>query len=948
LPAVPVAIGKVANWVAEEALRTIGESLSALIRLGEWKLFEALTGRHFIAQILDLFAKAEQDENAGLSAKGILDIFWYMVEWTVALSVIIEPELVDELLLEMIQEGFTNAIQTSVGGAFQTMLNVYRGASPPPTDYARDIAQEVESVDAKTLSLIWAMTGFNYPTLTFDILRGLHLQLDEKARDTYNQILDIIREWNDYTLTFHRLLLAEARARFSRTVEFVEDAIERAYSVTERIVNQHLARVNEFLDSLEGLRRQYDAGMIDEETLAIESRVIHLEALGSKEAYDSYISEIETFISKAREEVDSYVNQVLSELPLIYEEIAAQLTKPINAGVNAFNAWLEVMLDKVTEALAGVRAYRNIREPTRLSTEFIYVPPTPEYSFYAEEMVINGTVNVAVTSTEFYGEELLISGTVTAVNVSDRYRAYEGVINGNVTISVTGTWSYYGEETVLNGAVTADVTEVPPSGLDPYDPLWLPEEGWTSVYHFDKPEEVNEAFNEVDAEATVAASILKVKGVESGPSAVIRSINTAPKKIALTIRGRYKYLPEQKDCVWFEATIGHTWHRIRIYYGANTNFYVVDDVTGEAHEIGPFDDWYVAVFDLDAGRVKVYDKNKDLIVDMAMGNGYSEDYKYHYEIGIYAHYSGAYPLTDVWAYTDWIALLEPVYERTFSGGEKLIEGDVNVEVTAPVYTFEGYESVISGSVTAEVTPVTQSFYGEESVITGSVTVEVTWASFEGYENVITGSVTVEVTAAPTNASGLDPNDPTWAPTGGWDKIWEFRTEDELNDFANKEIKNASVENDRIVFSPPSGDYGIAEREVLNTVLKKAAVCLKVSVSSAQCMYEISYVSMDDGSYEWNVGLNVAYQDVTKLILYDEGYEENSATFDNPNDWLVVVWDYESKVVKVYDKNKNVIAQVNMSESESLAPRYLALCREWNDVDGVTTDVEVDWIAVKYA
>lgn len=196
-----------------------------------------------------------------------------------------------------------------------------------------------------------------------------------------------------------------------------------------------------------------------------------------------------------------------------------------------------------------------------------------------------------------------------------------------------------------------------------------------------------------------------------------------------------------------------------------------------------------------------------------------------------------------------------------------------------------------------------------------------------------------------NASGIDPNDPTWTPAGGWDKVWEFETDAELTDFATGQ-RYASVSDHRVIFEPPSDDYGYVERDITDEVISKVAICLKDIVSSAPDIHMIVGVDIDDGTSVYSVSLYTVAGDPSKLELYDEN-SGNSVVFTNPNDWIVFVVDYVNKIARVYDRNKNVLAELSLTADTSVAKGYWVHVEEYN-VSAVTIDdVEVDWIAIKY-
>jgi len=189
-----------------------------------------------------------------------------------------------------------------------------------------------------------------------------------------------------------------------------------------------------------------------------------------------------------------------------------------------------------------------------------------------------------------------------------------------------------------------------------------------------------------------------------------------------------------------------------------------------------------------------------------------------------------------------------------------------------------------------------------------------------------------------NASGLDPNDPEWAPPDGWTKVWEFRTSSELDDFANAEKAYADVESDKLVFNPPENETGLVVREV-NTPYRKVAVCLKVKIlQPPPADFDIVHVEVTDGSEHYLSQLFVMENDTTRLKLHGS----TEAVFNNPEDWIVFVFDKANNVLRVYDKNKNVLAEVEPYRQSMSGMYAMIFLREECPI----VDVEIDWVAVK--
>lgn len=200
---------------------------------------------------------------------------------------------------------------------------------------------------------------------------------------------------------------------------------------------------------------------------------------------------------------------------------------------------------------------------------------------------------------------------------------------------------------------------------------------------------------------------------------------------------------------------------------------------------------------------------------------------------------------------------------------------------------------------------------------------------------------INISEYTTNASGIDPNDPTWAPADGWTTVWEFKDPAELDDFANMEQTYAYVENDELLFNPPSDHFGIASRSD-SYPIKKFAICIKTTILSAG-LGDIVEVESDDGIYKKALSFRLTNTGRLRLIDYING---NYVDFDNPNDFIIFVVDFENNVARVYDRNKNILAELNLSSEPYTGAGYYIYIWEYNEYQGITDDVEVDWIAIK--
>jgi hypothetical protein len=200
-----------------------------------------------------------------------------------------------------------------------------------------------------------------------------------------------------------------------------------------------------------------------------------------------------------------------------------------------------------------------------------------------------------------------------------------------------------------------------------------------------------------------------------------------------------------------------------------------------------------------------------------------------------------------------------------------------------------------------------------------------------------------------NASGLDPDDPAWAPPDGWTKVWEFKSPSELDD-AFTTISYVSVANDQLLFNPPSGKTAYVDQDISGIYYKKVAICLKMQEYNVSGLNVILLEVVSDKA---NVGGIYADVFVTKdspqLLLLDD-VSNNQIVVPIPQDWFVIVAEYTEPsggYLRVYDSNKRLIAELPLgNDLWNSTVVYLAMWNGKNTTNG-TYIFSVDWIAVKY-
>jgi len=196
----------------------------------------------------------------------------------------------------------------------------------------------------------------------------------------------------------------------------------------------------------------------------------------------------------------------------------------------------------------------------------------------------------------------------------------------------------------------------------------------------------------------------------------------------------------------------------------------------------------------------------------------------------------------------------------------------------------------------------------------------------------------------TSPITLDPNDPTWTPAEGWDKVWQFESSSEISDFGNNGYDYAYVEDGLLKFNPPSGDSGHISRAD-SYRYKRVAIAFRIKIISISKVIRTMYVVKRANTHSSYTTIIDAYSQ-TELRLRDEG-SGSSVVFTNTENWYALVVDYDVMKARVYDINKNLIAEVDVTWESFASYSDMIYIYEYNTSD-LVEDVEIDWVAIKYA
>jgi len=273
---------------------------------------------------------------------------------------------------------------------------------------------------------------------------------------------------------------------------------------------------------------------------------------------------------------------------------------------------------------------------------------------------------------------------------------------------------------------------------------------------------------------------------------------------------------------------------------------------------------------------------------------------------------------------------------------EIAEVKIPEEATSKI-TFNEYVDVIigkevEGSIQGEIEYILGTVNKLSGTIQGEIEYTLTLPTVKEVEGTIQGEIEYEV-----SPSSISPYEEPWMLPQGWTKVWQFNTEEELNDFANAERRNAYVENGKIEFNPPEDDYGDVIREVMK-FYRRIAICIKVELVSGLSSELVCTASSCDGNKCKGLYLRTKYNSETELEICDfQGF--NCVSFNCPDDWFVIVFDHVDNRIVVYDRNKNIIAETISAEYTAASIVSTIRIDEVKFTGERITDVKVDWVAV---
>ena len=340
------------------------EPVKAGLRFTMWKTWTLAGGLRVFYGTFDDITEADPNMVSGYGTAGLVKVFNNLIEASLLLCAFLGEEMSEELLLELLQEGVSNSIQTSIGGAFQTILNVYRGGQPVYGDDIANMPSYWDNVDNKILAFNIASSGMNFPGTIHYLLQGVHSSLDDKFREMMHTLTSLntraIEEELWWILTYMEL----ARNNILNRLRDMADIAEKYIEIAIQLLEDGIGRCNDMVQEIETEISRLDAGLTTEDN----SQLIKDEL---EQEFNALKNSIDEAYNNMLQQIDNVTHNLIDEDVAYYQEALSLYRNALRLIYNMANKrWVEVMNEQ----------YRKIYNLCDMVLAYRYYADTYEYS----------------------------------------------------------------------------------------------------------------------------------------------------------------------------------------------------------------------------------------------------------------------------------------------------------------------------------------------------------------------------------------------------------------------------------------------------------------------------------------------------------------------------------------------------------------------------------------
>lgn len=203
---------------------------------------------------------------SGIDPAGLLEMIIQSLLTVAKMSMIFSAEVTEELFMELLQEGFSNAVQFSVGGAFQNILSYWRGSYGVQTGQSFQVMNVIDYIDDHMLAWLLLSSGEHVITLMFEMLLGLSQKYDSDKEIQLSQIASVVDYINRVSFAYNETIRTEAERILARTVRLADEYYDRIVALADNLLERFISRVNEIDSEVQSHQILYQNGAISEDT----------------------------------------------------------------------------------------------------------------------------------------------------------------------------------------------------------------------------------------------------------------------------------------------------------------------------------------------------------------------------------------------------------------------------------------------------------------------------------------------------------------------------------------------------------------------------------------------------------------------------------------------------------------------------------------------------------
>jgi len=291
--------------------------------------------RNWVAEAMDILVEAQPHRNIGVTPSGMVEAIERMIKATAQVGLLLGTEASEELFMELIQEGFSNAVQTALGGAVQSMLNVYRGSAPPTPDELDILVGKAVDMDSDTLALLIAMTGSNIPTTFYRVSRGFDLYVEKDTELIRQQLQETLAKLNEAITWVYELSRELSVRELEEALSTIKEAYTRGITLLDEVAERALSRLQELKVEIQTAKEWFDYSqehpeqeIITEEDL---NKTVIENTLEAEATYNSYLA-IKSTIENTLATVDVDLANIVSKIEDVVALYVSHLNEIIKTG----------------------------------------------------------------------------------------------------------------------------------------------------------------------------------------------------------------------------------------------------------------------------------------------------------------------------------------------------------------------------------------------------------------------------------------------------------------------------------------------------------------------------------------------------------------------------------------------------------------------------------------